>query len=285
MAPVPYADIDTVFLDVGNTLISIDFDRVATELTARQLPCEPAALRRAEAAARPGYSERVFVTGVRSDRSLFHSYLSAILEHSPGDFVPPDPLTPSLAGTPMPRSAPAARSHARSLASLSAAELDELVTELGPVLRPDGRASALWRMVMPGVPAALERLQRQGLTLAVVSNSDGTCAQSLEEAGLLRYMNFVIDSAEVGVEKPDPRIFAIALARCGADPRRTLYVGDLYHADVVGARGAGLHALLLDPNGDWPPLDCDRAQDLAAVADRLELARASRTGTQERTGP
>src|SRR6188472_3204051 len=123
VAPVPYADIDTVFLDVGNTLISIDFDRVASELTARRLPCEPGLLRRAEAAARPGYSERVFVTGVRPDRSLFHSYLSAIFEQ-------------------------VQRSHARSLSSLSATELDELVTELGPVLRPDGRASALWRMVM-----------------------------------------------------------------------------------------------------------------------------------------
>ena len=255
MGPVPYADIDTVFLDVGNTLISIDFDRVAAELAPRRLPCDAASLRRAEAAARPGYSERVFVTGVRTDRSLFHSYLCAIFEQ------------------------------AQNLTSLSPTEIDDLVTELTPVLRPDGRASALWRMVMPGVPQALERLQRQGLTLAVVSNSDGTCAQSLDEAGLLRYMSFVIDSAEAGVEKPDPRIFEIAVARCGADPRRTLYVGDLYHADVVGARGAGLHALLLDPHGDWPPLDCDRAQDLSAVADRLELARASRTGTQERTGP
>jgi HAD superfamily hydrolase (TIGR01509 family) len=247
--PVPYADIDTVLLDVGNTLISIDFDRVSAELATRQHPCAPDSLRRAEAAARPGYSERVFVTGVRPDRSLFHSYLSAIFEQ------------------------------AQSLRSLSPTELDELVTELGPVLRPDGRASALWRMVMPGVPQALGRLQRQGLTLAVVSNSDGTCAKSLAEAGLLRYMNFVIDSAEVGVEKPDPRIFEIAVARGGADPRRTLYVGDLYHADVVGARGAGLHALLLDPHGDWPPLDCDRAPDLSAVADRLASARATRTGT------
>ena len=236
---VPYADIDTVFLDVGNTLISIDFDRVAAELAARRWPCEPHALRRAEAAARPGYSERVFVTGAPPDRSLFHSYLSAIFEH------------------------------VESLAALSPIDRDELVTELAPVLRPDGRASALWRMVMPGVPEALERMKQQGLTLAVISNSDGTCAQSLEAAGLLRYMNVVIDSAEVGVEKPDPRIFEIALARCGADPQRALYIGDLYHADVVGARGAGLHALLLDPYGDWPPLDCERATDLSAVADRL----------------
>ena len=70
--PIPYADIDTVFLDVGNTLISIDFDRVADELTTRRLPCEPDVLRRAEAAARPGYSHRIFVAGAATDRSLFH---------------------------------------------------------------------------------------------------------------------------------------------------------------------------------------------------------------------
>ena len=82
MAPVPYADIDTILLDVGNTLISIDFDWVAAALAARRWPCEPDALRRAEAAARPGYSQRVFVTGAPPDRSLFHSYLCAILEQT-----------------------------------------------------------------------------------------------------------------------------------------------------------------------------------------------------------
>jgi putative hydrolase of the HAD superfamily len=239
---IPYADIDTILLDVGNTLISIDFDRVAAVLAERQLSCEPNALRRAEAAARPGYSERVFVTGCRPDRSLFHSYLCAILEKTD------------------------------NLSALSPTELDELVTAIGPVLRPEGRANLLWRMVMPGVPEALGRLQQMGLTLAVVSNSDGTCAESLEEAGLLRYLNFVIDSEVVGVEKPDPRIFQIAVARAGADPGRTMYVGDLYHADVVGSRSAGLHPLLLDPYGDWPELDCERAPDLPAVADRLASA-------------
>jgi HAD superfamily hydrolase (TIGR01509 family) len=243
MRPIPYSDIEAIFLDVGNTLISIDFDRVAEELAGRHLPCEPDALRRAEAAARPGYSERVFVTGLSPDRSLFHWYLVAILEK------------------------------ARSLAELSSTQLDELVAEIGPILRPEGRASVLWRMVMPGVPEALARLQRQGLTLTVVSNSDGTCETSLEEAGLLRYLNLVIDSAVVGVEKPDPRIFEIALAQSGAHPQRTLYVGDLYHADVVGARGAGLHALLLDPYGDWPTMDCETAKDLAEVADNVERAR------------
>jgi len=241
--PVPYAEIDTLFLDVGNTLISIDFDRVSTELATRAFHCGPEALRRAEATARPGYSERVFVTGVPAHRSLFHWYLTAILENT------------------------------EALAAVAPADLDALVAEIGPILRPDGRASALWRMVMPGVPEALERLRRCGLTLAVISNSDGTCAQSLEAAELAHHFSCVIDSAVVGVEKPHRRIFEIALARCGADPQRTLYVGDIYHADVLGPRAAGLHALLLGPYGDWPPLDCERAPDLLAIADRFEETR------------
>jgi hypothetical protein len=80
MAAVPYAQIDTVFLDVGNTLISIDFEWVAAELAARNVVCDAESLRRAEAAARPGYSHRLFVEAVAPGTDLFRAYLIAILE-------------------------------------------------------------------------------------------------------------------------------------------------------------------------------------------------------------
>jgi putative hydrolase of the HAD superfamily len=244
VAVIPYAGIDTVFLDVGNTLISIDFERVAAELAARRLICGADVLRRAEAAARPGYSQLVFVRGIAPERNLYLAYLQAIFEQ------------------------------VEALARLAPADLERLVAEMGPILRPGGRANVLWRSVMPGVTQALERMRRLGLTLAVVSNSDGTVEESLREAGLRDYLDVVIDSAVVGFEKPDPRIFAAALGRCGAKPERTLHVGDIYHADVIGARAAGVHALLLDPHDDWPPLDCERAPDLLAVAEQLARARA-----------
>ena len=76
----------------------------------------------------------------------------------------------------------------------------------------------------------------------------------------------------VGFEKPDPRIFHHALRVAGASPETTLHVGDLYDADVVGARAAGVHALLLDPFGDWPDVDCERATDLGVLLDRLRGA-------------
>jgi FMN phosphatase YigB (HAD superfamily) len=237
--PVPFTEIDTIFLDVGNTLISIDFEWVAAELGARDVACAAETLRRAEAGARPDYSRRLFVEGMPAGTDLFRAYLTAMIERIP------------------------------EAACLPADRFEALVTDLRQVLRPDGRASVLWRSVMTGVPAALARMQSRGLTLVVVSNSDGTVEQSLIEAGLRQYLTAVVDSAVAGYEKPDRRIFEHALALTGARPERTMHVGDLYHADVAGARGAGLDALLLDPYADWTGVDCVRAADLTEVADLL----------------
>jgi HAD superfamily hydrolase (TIGR01509 family) len=236
---IPWRDIDTLFLDVGNTLISIDFDWVAAELTERGFPSTGEGLRRAEAAARPGYSQRLFVEGVPAGTDMFREYLRTMLARAPATF------------------------------ELEPAELESLLDVLRPVLRPDGRASSLWKSVMPRVPEALGRLRELGLRLVVVSNSDGTVAASLDAAGLLAHMSLVIDSALVGFEKPDPRIFHAALEQAGADASRTVHIGDLYHADVLGARGAGVRGLLLDPYDDWDVSDAPTARDLWAVADAV----------------
>jgi HAD superfamily hydrolase (TIGR01509 family) len=240
---IPYADIDTVFLDVGNTLISIDFEWVATELGSRGVRTTAESLRRAEAGARPKYSRRLFVDEVAAGTDLFRTYLIAMIEALPAAL------------------------------HLSPAEFDALITDLRRVLRPDGRASVLWHSVMPGVPEALGRMQALGLRLVVVSNSDGTVEQSLVDAGLRSYMTLVVDSAVAGVEKPDPRIFLHALESAGALARHTVHVGDIYHADVVGARAAGIHALLLDPYDDWNGVDCPTARHLSEVADVLAANR------------
>jgi hypothetical protein len=71
----------------------------------------------------------------------------------------------------------------------------------------------------------------------------------MERLGLARYLDFVLDSGEVGVEKPDPRIFARALAEAGLRPSEAVYVGDFYSIDVVGARAAGMDTVLLDGGG------------------------------------
>jgi HAD superfamily hydrolase (TIGR01509 family) len=243
---IPWGEIDAVFLDAGNTLVSIDFDRVATELAALGHACAPEALRRAEAAARPAVSR--FVAARRSTESedSFLFYVRAVLGEVPG----------VAAGGP--------------------AAVANAADALAPRLRFPGESWRLWRQVLPGVPEALASLRELGLPLVVVSNSDGSIERGLAETGLRGYFSAVVDSARVGVEKPDPRIFEHAVRHVGVSHDRALHVGDLYDADVAGARAAGVHAVLLDPFDDWGDVDCERAPDLGAVAQHLGAARRAR---------
>ena len=110
------------------------------------------------------------------------------------------------------------------------------------------RERNLWSSVAPGVRNSLERLRAFGLRLGVVSNSDGRVDEALRAAGVREYFDVVIDSTLVGVEKPDPRIFQAALDSLGVAPEEALYVGDLYEVDVLGARAAGMEAVLLAAN-------------------------------------
>jgi HAD superfamily hydrolase (TIGR01509 family) len=110
------------------------------------------------------------------------------------------------------------------------------------------------------------------LSLAVVSNSDGRLEEALDCLGLARYFDSILDSAVVGVEKPDPEIFRIAAREVGVAPEQAVHVGDLYWIDVLGARAAGVEPVLLDPGGIWPQTDCVRIGDLEAVPELVRRA-------------
>jgi HAD superfamily hydrolase (TIGR01549 family) len=90
----------------------------------------------------------------------------------------------------------------------------------------------------------LERLQRH-VALGVVSNFYGNVGQILDEVGLAPVLTTVIDSNRVGVSKPDPAIFALAVHALGCRPDEVLYVGDSFEKDVIGAHGAGLRTAWL----------------------------------------
>jgi putative hydrolase of the HAD superfamily len=124
------------------------------------------------------------------------------------------------------------------------------------------RVHNLWEDVPPDVPAALERL-RGRVRMGVVSNANGTVRAKLARVGLAGYFELVVDSHEEGIEKPDPRIFALALARMGVPAAEAAYVGDLYHVDVVGAAAAGLSAFLLDPFDLYRDSPVSRLRSLA----------------------
>jgi HAD superfamily hydrolase (TIGR01509 family) len=127
----------------------------------------------------------------------------------------------------------------------------------------------LWGRLASGTRHALDRLRAAGLRLGVVSNADGRVEEALVAAGLRDCFEVVLDSALAGVEKPDPAIFRAALDALGVAPAEALYVGDLYEVDVVGARAAGMQAVLLVRDAAVPGPDCRRYDSLAALADDL----------------
>lgn len=229
-------DIDAVFLDAGNTLITLDHVLVCEVLVAEGLHVAPRALARAEAAARPAVS-RLLGGGVSSeDSDTFTFYVRRILDRLGDDL-----------GSPI-------------------REPEDLSKRVVTALRQGVPTQRLWSQVLPGVPEALRMLRDAGLSLVVVSNSDGTVEDGLVSLGLRAHLHGVVDSAVVGAEKPDPAIFRHALDLAGTRPDRTLHVGDLFSVDVLGARAAGLHAVLLDPYDDWDDVDCARAPDLRSLA-------------------
>lgn len=135
---------------------------------------------------------------------------------------------------------------------------DAILPELAARLEARHAQRNLWSRVRPGTAEALQELRNGGHRLGVISNADGRVEELLRSVGLAPYFDFIIDSHVVGFEKPDPRIFRLGCERAGAEPQRAIYVGDLFEIDVVGARGVGMRAILVDPLGRWTDMDCER---------------------------
>ncbi|MGH7581400.1 MAG: HAD family hydrolase [Gemmatimonadales bacterium] len=216
-----------MLFDAGNTLLFLDYDRMADAVgAALGLPLDPGRLAAAsDAASRAAEGEQ------GRDRDRARVYLEALF---------------TGAGV------PAAR-----------------LGEVGACLQRLHGEVHLWGRLAAGTREALDRLRAAGLRLGVVSNSDGRVEEALVAAGLRDCFDVVLDSALVGVEKPDPAIFRAALDALGVAPAEALYVGDLYDVDVAGARAAGMEAVLLVPDATVPGPDCRRYDSLAVLADDL----------------
>jgi putative hydrolase of the HAD superfamily len=115
--------------------------------------------------------------------------------------------------------------------------------------------AGVWR-AYPEAPEVCRRLKSLDLKLGVVSNGPLEVSEMLSSAGLLPFFDSVVTSQGARIEKPDPRIFHESLRILGLSPDETLFVGDLYDIDVVGARAAGIAAVLIDRKGRSADLDC-----------------------------
>jgi HAD superfamily hydrolase (TIGR01509 family) len=220
-----------LFFDAGNTLVYPNLGLVAEKLAGRGVTVRTADLDAAEQRTRYQMDDPDLIR-TSNDDARWNLYFRTIFRHSG--------VTDVL---------------------IVEAVLEEL--------RTIHRTNNLWEIVPPEVPLALESLKGR-YRLSVISNANGTVREKLRRVGLLGYFETVIDSAEEGIEKPDPRIFHAAVKRTGARIEQSLYIGDMYHIDVTGARAAGMDVVLLDPAGLHHDKPVRRIAGLGALASSVD---------------
>ena len=125
-----------------------------------------------------------------------------------------------------------------------------------------------WDQIRPGTREALKRLGEQYAT-AVISNADGKINVVLTRCGIFDCFTSITDSGNIGHEKPHPAIFAAALEAMRADPAESLYVGDVYSVDYMGARNAGMDAVLFDVAGAYRERGLPRVESLTELENWL----------------
>lgn len=211
--------VTTILFDAGNTLAFVDLDRVARIFAEAGVAQTPAALEGAERAGRAVmYRTSERDPSIR-DRDRWEIYMRSMFE-----------------AIGLRDEGIAARIH------------DELLDV--------HRRENLWRAVPGDTLPTLDALRARGYRLGVISNADGRVPTLLRELGLADRFEVILDSHLVGVEKPDPRIFGLALDALDVPAAAAMYVGDFPAVDVAGARAAGLSPVLLDPLGVASAPDC-----------------------------
>lgn len=219
----------TVLLDAGGVLLDLDYRYLRRLLSARRVEQGEDALARFEAEARTEIHRRVSEGGRVSD--AWRDYFHVIL----------------------------------AKAGLPEDEHGALIDTLWEAHQRFG----LWTVPIDGGPETVAELRRRGFGVGVVSNAEGRVARDLDNAGYDGLFDTVVDSHLVGVEKPDPRIFEIALERMDGKAESTIYLGDLPSVDVEGARAAGIAPVLLDRHDLYPDVDAVRIGRIDELPDRL----------------
>lgn len=229
--PTRSRGLEAVIFDAGNTLIFADWEAIIEVARAHGRTLTVRELEEAEYAGRASVAHYMAQDPASRDATRGVVYFGAILEKT------------GIGG--------------------------EIARKIADGVLEVHQRSGLWRVVPPGLVKSLERLKAAGLTMGVISNADGKVAQYLERAGLSSFFSFVIDSHLVGVEKPDRRIFEMGLEQAGVAAARSLYAGDIYEIDVLGARTAGMEAVLIDPLLKDPNRDVRKVRGVSELADLL----------------
>jgi len=229
--------VDLLCLDAGNTIIFLDHERLARACGRHGFATSAAALVRAEGEAKAA--------------------------HERGELLDPEW---SHAAVPAARGWGATVGTMLAFAGLARGRIAPVLDALWP----EHCSRNFWSLVPDGLAGALGRVRERGVRVAVVSNSEGMLERLFDELGIRGAVDLVVDSGIVGIEKPDPRIFGLALDRFGVAPGRALHLGDNYATDVLGARAAGVRVAIVDPYGHL----AGRHEDVPRVPGAVEAARA-----------
>ena len=229
--------VQAVLLDLGGVFYLPDHDRVLAALARLELAIERDRLDEAH------YRGIAALDDFRDeDRSVWHAYNRAYAQ----------------------------------VCGVAADDLDRAVE----ALLAEFELGGAWTRVIPGAIAALRSLRDLGVRLAVVSNADGTVEEQLRVDGICQVgpgpgvpVEVVLDSSVVGISKPDPAIFHLALDALGVAPEDALHVGDTPAADVDGARAAGVTPVLVDPYDLHPTIGCTRVESLQDVPALVQASR------------
>jgi putative hydrolase of the HAD superfamily len=148
-------------------------------------------------------------------------------------------------------------------------DLNAVDDRLRNALIENTQKSANWDQILPGTRDVLQGLRKQ-YKIAVISNADGKIDAVLERCGIADCFASITDSGNVGHEKPHPAIFEAALREMKAPASESLYVGDVYSVDYVGARNAGMQAILFDVAGTYRESEFPRVESMAELENWLK---------------
>ncbi len=173
-------NLKALLFDFGGTLAFLDFDLLAREFSREGRKLDALALEHAEYAGRAAIDKCLAGAppGMQADNSVYEHFFRAWM----------------------------------TAAGIGEAEMTECAAKFGAI----HREASLWRVVRPGTFEALDAFKSAGYKLAIVSNAEGRIESDAKRFGLAKYFDVIIDSHVVGVAKPDPRIFHIALERLGS---------------------------------------------------------------------
>ncbi len=152
------------------------------------------------------------------------------------------------------------RVHAAALEELGVVGRDDVVRAIRAAV-----TSPEWHRPYPETEAVLRELRRRGLGLHVVSNNTDYLVEAVHRLGWDQRFDSLTYSQEAGAEKPDRRVFELALRRAGCTPAEGLYVGDSWEADYLGACRAGLRGVWLNRDGRPLPGPAETATTLEGV--------------------